>query len=591
MSLIALLLMATAALAGPAEATCTAETRAWVAAQQLELVGCPGPEQLVVRVAGEQPLDVELGRGAGPAMLVVDGVRIAPVANVPDWDAAPETWRAGVEGIRAGVAARAPPSPFGAERVEVIREAPRRSWPWRLLGLLLLPLLVRRRGWTGPGLFGVGAVLRLTLGPWSVHHTNGLGPFWLRGAILDPGTLAEYGAGYPELFAAAVRLVPSQPDLAVFGTNALLAAALAPCVFALARELGAARRAALGVGLLVALDPVGIRFGATESYVPALALGLGLSAWLAVLAARERGLRAVVLGLVAALVAAQTARVHPAVWPALLLVPLMVVGGGRRALGIALAIAAAVLLPSPGDFFEVLEAVAARRSEGGLLESRVLGGAGLRAWLLAAAIAGYGIWIEPRARRVAPALIGALLLLAATQSIYGQSELWQASYRRIFVVPLGVGLAVLLPGKLPRWTPLAALLVLVLGWSTIHERTTEQLEYRWLRSRLQAADPEALVLVPDFVGPRQVLVADYLLPRPGKLRKVRDSKQVAKLRERGPVLGIWTSLCSGPDSAARCALLGDFGELESVSLVAAPSFTRLPYAQDPVVVRWMQAPR
>ena len=590
--MIALLLLVSGfAWAQPPEAPCAAETRAWAEALELVVVACPEVEQLVVRLEGAEPLDVEIARGDGPALFRVDGVRIAPVANVPDWGEAPAAWQARLEAIRAGLAARPPPSPLGAERVEAVREAPQRSWPWRLaaLLLLLLPLGGRRRPGLGL-LFAIGAVLRLALGPWSVFHTNGLGPFWLRGAILDPASLADYGAGYPELFSLPVRLLPSEPDLAVFGLNALLGAALAPCVFALARELGAGARAAWLVGLLVALDPVAIRFGATESYAPALALGLGLACLLGVRALRERGLRAGILGLACALVAAQTARVHPVVWPALLLVPLVAGGLGRRAAALALAIGAAVLLPLPSEFFDVLQAVSARGGEGGLLEPRVLGGPGSGAWLLALVIAAWALWVEPRGRRVAPALIAAVLLVEATDSVYGQSAVWQASYRRIFTAPLLASAALLLPMRLPRWAPALALLALLPGGASISDRTTEQLEYRWLRPRLQAADPALQVLVPDFVGPRQVLVADYLLPRPGRLRKVRDSAQVAELRAAGPALGIWTSVCSGPDSAARCAPFEGFVVVDEVSLPASPSFDELPYARDPVVVRWLQAP-
>jgi hypothetical protein len=139
----------------------------------------------------------------------------------------------------------------------------------------------------------VAVVLRLALGPWGPLHVNGHGPRFVAGAARDPGDVAAYGPGYHEIFGPIAALAPSSPDWAIFACNALFSALVAPLAFAIGRMTGLATSAAFVAALLLAIDPIAIRMGATEAYFAAIAFlcTAGSAAMLVALRETEAGSR------------------------------------------------------------------------------------------------------------------------------------------------------------------------------------------------------------------------------------------------------------------------------------------------------------
>jgi dolichyl-phosphate-mannose--protein O-mannosyl transferase len=121
---------------------------------------------------------------------------------------------------------------------------------------------------TGPLGLGLALGLRLGLGPWGPLHVNGHMARFIEGPLRHPAEIAAYGPGFAELFGPIAWLAPANPDWAIFAGNAVLSALMAPLAYAIARLVGLNRVAAGAAGLLLAIDPVAIRGGATESYFP-----------------------------------------------------------------------------------------------------------------------------------------------------------------------------------------------------------------------------------------------------------------------------------------------------------------------------------
>ena len=86
----------------------------------------------------------------------------------------------------------------------------------------------------------------------------------------SPGEIAAYGPGYREIFAPVAMLAPASPDWAIFAANALLSALVPPLAFAIGRMTGLASGPAFVAALLLAIDPIAIRTGATEAYFAAI---------------------------------------------------------------------------------------------------------------------------------------------------------------------------------------------------------------------------------------------------------------------------------------------------------------------------------
>src|SRR5439155_25612720 len=94
---------------------------------------------------------------------------------------------------------------------------------------------------------------------------------------------------------------------------------------------GLAASAAFGAALVLAIDPIAIRMGATEGYFAAIAfLSTGASAAM-LLALHEMeaggGWRAAALLVAAGLLLSQAARIHPCAWVLMATVPFVILAG------------------------------------------------------------------------------------------------------------------------------------------------------------------------------------------------------------------------------------------------------------------------
>src|SRR5262249_9443801 len=126
------------------------------------------------------------------------------------------------------------------------------------------------------------------------------------------------------------------------------------------------------------------------------------------------------------------------------------------------------------------------------------------------------------ARPRAPLLVGALaaLALVSTRHNYGQNALWQASFDRLYLVPLLAAAAALIPFPLARtriFVPAAALVLLALfvryAPSVVQGRTTEHEEYRWARRWLSTLPPSCRVAYVGAAGLRTLFLPTYVAPR------------------------------------------------------------------------------
>ena len=653
----ATLLLTCILLGASAARACDPQVTAWVAEARIgagipiETVACaPGRARLRLSpkpAAGDTgepradpgsldlaPLDVEVAEPPGPAFRRVGRLRVSPIVEIRDYSMLPAAQREAFERLvgwlaaheaRVALAGSDDPRPIAPLGGVGIRDV----GAWIVAGALALALLAlgstrspassrpggqreaRLGALTAAGLGALGLALRLGLGVWGPHHINGQGPLWIGGAT-DPSRLSSYGPGYAELFGALARAAPGSPDWAIFAANAALAALAAPLGFALASALGLGRARATLAGALLAVDPVSIRFGATESYFSSIvALTLGgalLYALGAAAAARRAHLRAVMLAAAGALLCAQAARVHPTAWVPVALAPLVALipagpagpaaaskGGwaewrGRLArASLAAGLGAGVVLVTGGSWIAAL-ASAIPTDRSGIGASLDLTDT-VAVLLLAAPCA-----LSPRLR---PAVVVAALHAVAmvnTRRIYGQSDLWQASFDRLYLtIPVIVGL-----GLLPevwsrrvvasRLAPVTLGGLLLLGLPTILRRTTEQHEYAWLRAQLRAITPGCRVAHVGRAGPRVLYVPEYVAPPlPGRrhLDGATSNDVLAALGETPCIHYVRTSLCSSPEGRRACEAVESGLTLEPgarASFAAAPSYDALGYEGDEVEV-------
>jgi hypothetical protein len=207
------------------------------------------------------------------------------------------------------------------------------SFPWLLAAALCFALAAatrpRRRDAAGLIALTVATFCgRLLLTPARFFHQNGQGPLWVERAL--HGVFREYGPGLMELFHGAAALRPRDPEGAVFLVQSLLAAPGPACGWLIARRVGADRALAGALALALALDPMLARLARSESY-------FGTGAALLLLAAGALSLRAtrapvtsapfVCASLAAGALVAQVARLHPLLWPAAALTPLVLLVG------------------------------------------------------------------------------------------------------------------------------------------------------------------------------------------------------------------------------------------------------------------------
>lgn len=207
------------------------------------------------------------------------------------------------------------------------------SFPWLLAASFCFALAAatpprRREVWALALLTVATFVGRSALVPALFFHQNGQGPHLVERAF--HGVFHEYGPGLFELFHGVAALRPRDPESAIFFVQSLLAAPGPACAWHIARRVGARPPLAGAIALVVALDPMLARLARSESY-------FGTGASLILLAMACLSLRAtnappqsglfLWASLAAGALIAQVARLHPLLWPAASLTPLVLLAG------------------------------------------------------------------------------------------------------------------------------------------------------------------------------------------------------------------------------------------------------------------------
>jgi hypothetical protein len=403
-----------------------------------------------------------------------------------------------------------------------------------------------------------------------------------------------------EIFSWLAAMVPASPDWVIFGGNAMLSALTATLVFVFARCAGIQRRVAVAAAALLAIDPITIRFAATESYFPII-LFLCVAAAVGLLVAGRAlgagmGWQASFCVTGAALLLVQAARVHPSAWLPVALVPILLCAGsegrfrlrGVALLGGALVICGVGLATSADGLVHVLENVRA-----GVLMRRP---APLSAWPIVVAAALVAVCaVNRQTRWLAPAAGLSVAALLMTRHMYGQSLIWQQSYDRLFLpVPvIAVVAAVLTPFAHRTWLVGAMALVTAGAWlgiapSLVSFRTTDHLEYRWLRDQLRQVPHECRIVHLAAAGHRGVEIPTYVRPRssPAVALDPRRPHGYDDAFSPAPcIYYVHTSLCSSVEARTKCAAIEDGIDLEIVAreaFPARPSSGYIPYDRDPV---------
>lgn len=409
----------------------------------------------------------------------------------------------------------------------------------------------------------VAVVVRLVLGPWGPLHVNGHGPRFIVGVTSHPGDIAAYGPGYRELFAPITALAPSSPDWAIFAGNAIFSAALPALAFAIGRMTGLATSAALVVAFLLAIDPVAIRMGATETYFASIAFfaTAGSAAMLAALCTLEAGSRwrAGALLVAAGLFVAQAARVHPCAWVLMATVPFVVLAGDagswRQRLLVMLAAAAV-----SGGVLLCTSATALLDTFGNIRTGTVFRPPSPSPWPL--------VWIAlpalvyavlaPRRRLVIPAGV-ALAAMLLTRQAFDASWIWQQSYFRLYLtLPIiaAVGCVPVLWFR-RRWAVVGVTLVVALAWvrfawPLVTDRTPDHREYRWAREQLEGMPPECAVAYLPSAGKRVVRLPTFASPVRAVIDPRRSGDVAAAVGRSDCVSYVHTSLCSTAEGGPAC---------------------------------------
>lgn len=455
------------------------------------------------------------------------------------------------------------------------------SFPWLLVAALCFALAAATRPRRVEALSLAALTVatfagRALLTPARFFHQNGQGPLWVERAL--HGVFHEYGPGLMELFHGAAALRPRDPEGSVFFVQSLLAAPGPACAWIVARRVGADRHLAAALALAVALDPMLARLARSESY-------FGTGASLLLLAAAALSLRAtrlpptsapfVCASLAAGAVVAEVARVHPLLWPAAALTPLVLLAGDgslRRRLRAALAaslVIAAVVAPvaGPSMWMALHSDLAARFSPNAGWGTADL----LAAWLpwpaavavVAVALSRRPLAAAPRALLVVPVVA---VLVAGDFPAGSRLQPWvEGGYLRVYAAALVVAVAALLRDVArTRAQSFAVALcgaALLLGpVAARHARDrvvpTDALEQELARSWRSLVPPGATVVWLSFNGPLTLRLPLY--PNADPDLRVMRAEEVARLPSsfEGPPSSVYyyrSSLCSTWGGAEACA--------------------------------------
>lgn len=464
---------------------------------------------------------IHVASGNAPAGLI-DALAARIRSKESEWSWGPEPSAAPEPRPQASTASPQPAPPT------------RTPWPWILpiaaiflaAGCWRLPRPARQDWLIAAAVGGAALIARVAFGPWGPFHANGQGPLWVMGAAWDPSLLYNYGPGYAELFSALTRLAPARPDDVIFATNGLLSACVSAIAYAMARLAGLDRVRACLAASLLAIDPIAIRMATTESYlVPILLLtaaaSLALMGATARLAAGERG-PAACLAIAGSLLCAQAIRVHPYGWTpaAACVLAGFAVDHGKGLRGRLLwtaaccGVAGVVVLAVDGSVLRLVAAHALQ--EGGriglvhlrphsILEPPTIA---LAFGLAVAAFAARPRWV------VVPAAC-TLAAMALTHHFHSQSWFQHAALQRVFSPILVIGVMSALPGRWferrsARVVALASVVaLLVVFLPAAKERTTEHLEYRWLRDRFASLPPDCVVAYIARADRRVLYLPEY----------------------------------------------------------------------------------
>jgi hypothetical protein len=611
---LAALVLAALCLARPTlaqDARCAESVLAWVkdlergAGVPTEATACwAGSARIRLSPEGALPLDVIVAEPPGPAFQRAGRLRVSPVLEVSDWKTVPQARREAFDRALAWLAAHEADVTFeSAPALRAVREtllpaaaAPMRL-PWLAAVAVALVIAARtrapsieRRDVVAAACLTIAALaLRLGLGAFGPFHINGQGPLWVSGAASSPDEIARYGPGYAEMFGALARAFPSAPDTAIFAANAAFSAVAPALALAIGRLAGVDRARAGFAAAALALDPVAVRFAATEAYFPVIiALTLGAAAAAAAAAghaARGDRIRAALFFVASGLLCAQAARTHPAAWIPTAIAPFAagaarLPGATARRLAITIAAvgtaALVILVTSGAEILPVLDQELSREDA----HLPPLHADDLQLPVIAALVAFVALrwqWL------FAPALLAAFAG-GLTHDIYGQSALWQQSYDRLFLGPILLGLAAALPASASRRKPAAA--VALAAWiaialpsapRTLFARSTEHLEERWLRAFLARLPPSCRVAHVAAAGRRVLFLPTYAAPPHPPAAFIRlDGRRpplhaAAALDPLGCAYYVRTSLCSSDEGRASCAEAEADLELEPILRATFPA--------------------
>ncbi|MBK9267032.1 MAG: hypothetical protein IPM54_45555 [Polyangiaceae bacterium] len=630
------------------QSNCSDDTLAWVARADaahpasVRAVQCfPAHVLLKLDMQGSGSLDVDVSHPAGQAFRRIGRLGVSPILEIDDFRKIPAPQQEAFETLCTWLAAhenevlqsQAPRIPVLRRRLDPIQESVSignfwSSTAWAGLAFLLVWMAARaaRKAMnTMAGrrdvivltiLFVVALLLRLSLGPFGPHHVNGQGPQWILAASVDPARLFGYGPGYAEIFSFIKTIFTTYPDTAIFVGNAFFSALSAPLVFVLARKLGLDAHRALFAGALTTVDAVAIRFGATEAYFAPI-MTLTLTAYVLFVSAAKRSrtnlrLESLVLATVGALVCAQAARIHPIAWGPVALGPLFVMATHvaptnfraswnewvRRGARVA-ALAVLVVLVLVVTSGKVIASVAAgihdhwdARAGGNTVGLWLLEHASIGLLLLAVAF----VLAKPRGPLV-PA-VASILALIATRHAYGQSPIWIASYDRLWSAAIVIALASMIPTSFARvrhvWLLLgaAAIAAFAASFSTIAERTTEQLEHAFFRHAFASLPNGCRVVHVPRVDRRIVLLPEYAIHSPENaplaVVAVSSADEVRRLKRSEPCLRYArTSICTSTDGRPACEAVEHGLHLVPIAerdLPAKPSHVMSTYDRDVVNV-------
>lgn len=597
--------------------------RAWVeqAAKEtsiaLEPISCGAATlRLQVRPSNDEPFDVAIEPDARTPFRAIGKLGVSPIMNVKyetvsqarrdAYDKLFEWIRNHLDLVRFEVEEAASPE-------TTLRSPPGFGLPALGLPILLLAALLlfaqARPTLSGDDrrdvliTFAFALALRLAIGRWGPLHVNGQGAMWIWSAAGLPGLVEPYGPGYVELFRPLGALFATSPDRAIFVANAILSAAIPPLAFWLARTQGLSRGPALIAALLLATDPVAIDTATTETYlVPIAALALATSLSLAL--ARDRWTNAdrrsaALLLIAGGLFAAQAARIHAASWPLLALTPLVLTTEGRWLARLAWPVVGALVVG--GTIFALdarwILSIAPQAGGRDFVQETMWHASqapdSFRIAAIALPILALVAWRRFTWVLAAAPYVGLALFL---RHAYNQSAAWEAAYVRLFFALPALALAAALPPRTPAPNRIAWGLTLIVATlvsaRTRPPDTTEQLEYRWLRDRLQGlpegcrvwsvrrAD-DALRYLPDYVIARGL--AGPHLPRTAP----PDHAELASH------CGVYvrSSICSlkGERCGTYERALPPMQAYERVSLPAVQSSKGFPYATSDVELVLMRA--